>query len=132
MTIVALSIDQQVIQVLAGIATNTLPNNQSCLIRIFFYLNGFSRNDAALKVVAGSHLYRDGDIGKSVAPTGSDEELIKNWLQDKTHPYSGHHLCDHVLTSIKKLLPIGWITLFLTEVSLDLIGLMTKPPAKSR
>ena len=102
------------------------------LIRIFFYLNGFSRNDAALKVVAGSHLYRDGDIGKSVAPTGSDEELIKNWLQDKTHPYSGHHLFDHVLTSIKKLLPIGWITLFLTEVSLDLIGLMTKPPAKSR
>ena len=82
--------------------------------------------------MAGSHLYRDGDIGKSVAPTGSDEELIKNWLQDKTHPYSGHHLCDHVLTSIKKLLPIGWITLFLTEVSLDLIGLMTKPPAKSR
>ena len=48
------------------------------LIRIFFYLNGFSSNDAALKVVAGSHLYRDGDIGKSVAPTGSDEELIRD------------------------------------------------------
>ena len=67
------------------------------LIRIFFYLNGFSRNDAALKVVAGSHLYRDGDIGKSVAPTGSDKQLIKHWLQDKTHPYSGQPLEIEVL-----------------------------------
>ena len=51
------------------------PQPELGLIRIFFCLNGFSANDAALKVVAGSHVYRDSDIGKSVAPKGSDEQL---------------------------------------------------------
>ena len=62
------------------------------LIRILFYLNGFRANDAALKVLAGSYVYRDGDIGKSIVPKGSDEQLNKHWLQDKTDPYVGQPL----------------------------------------
>jgi hypothetical protein len=41
------------------------PNDRpgEALIRCFFYLSGFARGDGALKVVAGSHRWRDPNLG---------------------------------------------------------------------
>ena len=49
------------------------------LMRIFFYVNGFSVDDAALKVVPGSHHYRDPAIsGKT------DQQLCAGWMVKDT------------------------------------------------
>lgn len=56
-------------------------------LRMFFYVNGFAANDGGLKVVPGSHHYRDGNIHAS-----NDSELQREWLQEKTHPNSSDPL----------------------------------------
>ena len=56
-------------------------------LRIFFYVNGFSADDGGLKVVPGSHLFRDSTI---IAQT--DEELTSTWLEGKRHPHTGEPL----------------------------------------
>jgi len=56
-------------------------------VRIFFYVNGFDVDDGGLKVVPGSHLYRDPTIH-----TQTDEELQASWMADKTHPMTGEPL----------------------------------------
>jgi hypothetical protein len=56
-------------------------------IRIFFYVSGFEVGDANLKVVAGSHLYRDRNINAE-----SDNDLRTGWLAGKTHPLTGEPL----------------------------------------
>jgi hypothetical protein len=56
-------------------------------LRVFFYVNGFEQNDGGLKVVPGSHLYRD---SKVIAQT--DAELEQIWLAGRTHPETGEPL----------------------------------------
>ncbi len=56
-------------------------------IRIFFYVNGFTADDAGLKVVPGSHLYLDKSIRAQ-----SDEELLSCWMAGKKHPATGRPL----------------------------------------
>ena len=56
-------------------------------VRIFFYLTGFEADDGGLKVVPGSHLFRDSTV---VAP--SDEELERIWIEGKRHPTTGEPL----------------------------------------
>ena len=36
------------------------------LIRVFFYITGFTKGDGSLKVIPGSHLWRDPNLGKSL------------------------------------------------------------------
>ena len=50
-------------------------------VRIFFYINGFEADDGNLKVVPGSHLYRDAEIQAE-----TDADLRDGWLADKQHP----------------------------------------------
>ncbi len=50
-------------------------------LRIFLYLTGFEADDGGLKLVPGSHLFRDSSI---VAAT--DDELERIWLEGKQHP----------------------------------------------
>ncbi len=49
-------------------------------LRIFFYVNGFQKGDGALKVVPGSHVFRDADIKAQ-----TDADLQIGWLRDKKH-----------------------------------------------
>lgn len=55
-------------------------------LRIFFYVNGFAADDGGLKVVPGSHLFRDSSIK---AETDAD---LGPWLEGKTHPATGEPL----------------------------------------
>ena len=50
-------------------------------IRIFFYISGFTSDDGGLKVVPGSHLYRDRAIRAR-----TDDELREGWITGKRHP----------------------------------------------
>ena len=60
-------------------------------VRIFFYVNGFEAGDGGLKVVPGSHLYKD-----RTPKADSDEELLEGWMRDRTHPNTGEPLkIDH-------------------------------------
>lgn len=56
-------------------------------VRIFFYVNGFEFDDGNLKVVPGSHLYRDRAIRAE-----SDEQLRSGWMAGKSHPETGEPL----------------------------------------
>ena len=62
------------------------------LMRIFFYVNGFSTDDAPLKVVPGSHHYRDSAINGR-----TDQELRSGWLNGKKHLLTGEPLNIEVL-----------------------------------
>lgn len=53
-------------------------------IRIFFYISGFELGDANLKVVPGSHLYRDRNLTAQ-----TDDELRAGWMAGKNHPHTG-------------------------------------------
>lgn len=53
-------------------------------LRIFFYINGFEPDDGNLKVVPGSHLYRDAEI-----EAATDDLLQTQWMADKKHPATG-------------------------------------------
>jgi hypothetical protein len=56
-------------------------------LRIFFYVNGFEPDDGALKVVPGSHLFRDSRV-----TADTDAVLGASWLFDKRHPVTGEPL----------------------------------------
>ena len=56
-------------------------------VRVFFYVNGFAADDGGLKVVPGSHLYRDPAI-----TADSDAALAQGWMAGKVHPASGQPL----------------------------------------
>lgn len=56
-------------------------------MRIFFYVNGFRRGDGNLKVVPGSHLFRDAQVQAT-----SDEDLMTGWMKGRRHPLSGEPL----------------------------------------
>ena len=56
-------------------------------VRIFFYVNGFTIDDGGLKVVPGSHLFRDAQIQAK-----SDSELETGWMKRKYHPMTGQPL----------------------------------------
>jgi phytanoyl-CoA dioxygenase PhyH len=56
-------------------------------LRIFFYVNGFAAADGGLKVVPGSHLFRDSSVN-----VNTDAELESTWLVGKRHPLSGEPL----------------------------------------
>jgi hypothetical protein len=56
-------------------------------IRIFLYISGLELGDGNLKVVPGSHFYRDPDLSAT-----TDEELAAGWMAGKTHPLSGEPL----------------------------------------
>src|SRR5262249_55073140 len=50
-------------------------------LRVFFYVNGFEQEDGGLKVVPGSHLFRDSRI-----LANTDRELEQSWIAGKRHP----------------------------------------------
>ena len=54
-------------------------------IRIFFYVTGFAPDDGGLKVVPGSHLFREQLHGLS------DRELRDGWLAGRRHPTTALH-----------------------------------------
>lgn len=56
-------------------------------LRIFFYVNGFEDDDGGLKVVPGSHLFRDSRV-----TTDTDAALTASWLSGKRHPVTGEPL----------------------------------------
>ncbi len=62
-------------------------------VRIFFYVNGFEPDDGGLKVVPGSHLFRE-RIGK----VDTDEELQDGWVNGKSHPITGEPLAIEALS----------------------------------
>lgn len=72
-------------------------------IRIFFYVNGFEKGDGNLKVVPGSHLFRDPNIDAH-----SDEEFIENWITGKTHPLTGEPLQIVELTAPPATIALMW------------------------
>ena len=73
------------------------------LVRIFFYVNGFSTDDAPLKVVPGSHHYRDPAIDGR-----TDQELRSGWLNGKKHPVTGKPLEIEVLEAPKGTAILMW------------------------
>lgn len=56
-------------------------------IRIFFYVNGFEKGNGALKVVPGSHVFRDAKLRAN-----TDAELEAGWLQGKSHHFNAEPL----------------------------------------
>jgi hypothetical protein len=56
-------------------------------LRLFFYVNGFDADDGALKVVPGSHLFRDSRV-----TADTDLDLQRTWLDGKVHPLTGERL----------------------------------------
>jgi hypothetical protein len=73
-------------EVVPGLAPST--NNPDLgFIRIFFYVNGFSKRNGNLKTVPGSHLIRD-----DLAHGSDDDELTEKWMKGKTHPITGEPL----------------------------------------
>ena len=72
-------------------------------IRIFFYVNGFEPDDGGLKVVPGSHLYRDARIH---APT--DDALRKGWLTGRKHPETGKPLEIEALSALPGTVALMW------------------------
>ena len=80
-------------------------NEDSALgfVRVFFYVNGFEADDGGLKVVPGSHLYRDAGLSAR-----SDRELEKGWLDGKMHPGTGKGLQIEELSVPKGTVILMW------------------------
>jgi hypothetical protein len=72
-------------------------------IRIFFYISGFELNNANLKVVPGSHLYRDEKIAAQ-----TDADLQAGWLASKNHPMTGEPLQIEQLTAPPATVVLMW------------------------
>lgn len=72
-------------------------------IRIFFYISGFERGDANLKVVPGSHLYRDRNLTAQ-----TDAELSASWIAGKRHPLSGEPLQIEELAAPPATVALMW------------------------
>lgn len=82
-------------------------NHQLGFLRIFFYVNGFTGDNGGLKVVPGSHLFRDAAIGGA-----SDGDLQGGWLAGKTHPITGKPLAIGYLDA-----PAGSVILMWTHAA---------------
>ena len=67
-----------------AVASFSHNNPQLGYIRIFYYLTGFAVGDGNLKVVRGSHLFRDATVNCL-----GDEALRNGWMSGKTHPLTG-------------------------------------------
>ena len=76
-------------------------------VRVFFYVNGFAADDGGLKVVPGSHLYRDAEIRAE-----SDAELAQGWMAGKVHAVSGQPLTIEELS-----VPQGTVVLMWTHAA---------------
>ena len=76
-------------------------------VRVFFYVNGFAADDGGLKVVPGSHLYRDPGINAE-----SDAALAQGWMAGKAHPVSGQPLAIEELS-----VPQGTVVLMWTHAA---------------
>lgn len=72
-------------------------------LRVFFYVNGFQADDGGLKVVCGSHLYRDAGIRAE-----SDAELIEGWMAGKVHPQTGVGLAIEELSVPRGTVVLMW------------------------
>lgn len=72
-------------------------------VRVFFYVNGFEADDGGLKVVRGSHLYRDAEIRAE-----SNAELEVGWLAGKAHPVTGEALVIEGLSVPKGTVALMW------------------------
>jgi phytanoyl-CoA hydroxylase len=72
-------------------------------LRIFFYVNGFQADDGGLKVVPGSHRFRDPKIRAA-----DDTELSKGWLRNKTHPDTGAPLAIETLNAPEGSVVLMW------------------------
>lgn len=82
-------------------------NSALGFVRVFFYVNGFQADDGGLKVVPGSHLYRDAEIRAE-----SDGELAAGWLAGKVHPETGEGLAVEELS-----VPEGTVILMWTHAA---------------
>ena len=76
-------------------------------VRVFFYVNGFAADDGGLKVVPGSHWYRDPGISAE-----SDAELARGWMAEKVHAVSGQPLTIEELA-----VPQGTVVLMWTHAA---------------
>jgi hypothetical protein len=76
-------------------------------VRIFFYVNGFEPDDGGLKVVPGSHLFRDAQIHAD-----SDEDLRSGWMAGRSHPQTGEPLQIEALSA-----PTGTVALMWTHAA---------------
>jgi len=72
-------------------------------VRIFFYVNGFSSDDGGLKVVPGSHLFKDRTIRAD-----NDGDLMANWIEGKTHPATGEPLKIEALSAPPGTVIVMW------------------------
>ncbi len=72
-------------------------------VRIFFYVNGFEVNDGGLKVVSGSHLFRDHEINAA-----TDEMLQRGWMAGKRHPSTGEPMKIEALAAPEGSVALMW------------------------
>ena len=72
-----------------GVVTVDEYDAQANAILTLCYLNGFeAQDDGGLKIIRGSHLFRDSNGCRAV----TDEEMRQEWLRDRTHPVTGQPL----------------------------------------
>ena len=76
-------------------------------VRVFFYVNGLAEDDGGLKVVRGSHHYRDAGISGA-----SDAELESGWMAGKRHASTGQPLRIEGLSA-----PAGTVVLMWTHAA---------------
>ena len=72
-------------------------------LRVFFYVNGFAADDGGLKVVNGSHHFRDQDIRAE-----SDGELERGWMAGKVHPHTDDPLRLEGLSLAERSVVLMW------------------------
>lgn len=72
-------------------------------LRIFLYVNGFEPGDGNLKVVPGSHLFRDPNIGAA-----TDDQLRSGWMKDRVHPLGGEPLAIEELAAPPGSVALMW------------------------
>jgi hypothetical protein len=72
-------------------------------LRIFLYVNGFDDGDGNLKVVAGSHHFRDPHV-----KAGSDLEMEEGWMKDRVHPVTGNALVIEPLAAPPGSVALMW------------------------
>lgn len=84
--------------------SRTFPNDPSLgFIRIFFYVTGFEQDNGNLKVVPGSHLFRDSTVNAS-----DDDALERGWMKGKLHPLTGEPLCIQPLECPRGSVVLMW------------------------
>lgn len=72
-------------------------------VRIFFYVNGFAADDGGLKVVPGSHLFRDPAIAAK-----DDRALRRGWMKGRTNPRTGEPLVIETMDAPEGSVVLMW------------------------